>query len=508
MQVMIPFATGGGAPHLRARGLLPLLVCLLWAACVTEGELEPVESPVDLGGAPPGTVLEGRLAVVNGADGPATLTAMAWTDDAGGGFYFAPDSKSLPITLEPGERFTTTVQFQSGEVGVYWGTVGLTYTTRAGAVQRTLQVGISAAALGLGVDLDGDGYSVADGDCDDGDPALHPGAEEICDGLDNDCDGFLPHDEEDGDGDGVAPCAGDCADGDPGVYPGAPEGCDGIDTDCDGVMTDYDDLDGDGVSPCHGDCDDGDPAVHPAATEVCNGVDDDCDGATDDVDADGDGHVAEDCGGGDCDDADPDVHPGAVEVCNGVDDDCDGSPGGGEVDGDGDGTPACDGDCDDTDATVHPGATEVCNGIDDDCDGAADPPGATGCQDYHTDMDADGYGDGGNALCLCGPDPTYTTLDATDCFDNNDEAYPGASDFQTQQRGDGSFDFDCDGSEEKQHQTLGSCYVDGLGLCHLDQAGWVGGVPPCGVNGNWLSNCVGVQAYCHQTVSLVTQACR
>jgi len=45
-------------------------------------------------------------------------------------------------------------------------------------------------------------------------------AEEICDGLDNDCDGELPDNERDGDGDGVPPCRGDCADDHPGVHPG------------------------------------------------------------------------------------------------------------------------------------------------------------------------------------------------------------------------------------------------------------------------------------------------
>ena len=495
-------------PGVRVRGLLPLLTCLMGFACVSEGELAPVESPVDLGGAPPGTVLEGRLSVFNGADGPATITGISWVEDREGAFFFPDDRKALPVTVAPGERFVSTLRFQSATVGVYWGTVALVYVTRGGALERRVEVGVSAAALGLGVDLDGDGYSVADGDCDDEDPALYPGAEEICDGLDNDCDGFLPHGEEDEDGDGYAPCEGDCADGSPEVYPGAPEGCDGIDTDCDGVMSDYDDEDGDGLSPCHGDCDDGDPAVHPNATEVCNGVDDDCDGEADDVDADGDGYVAEDCGGGDCDDGDPAVHPGATEVCNGVDDDCDGNLAGGEADGDGDGVMICEGDCDDGDPSVHPGAAEQCNGVDDDCDGTPDPPGAGGCQDYHADMDADGYGDAGTTQCLCAADPPYTTQDDADCFDNNDEAYPGAPDWQTQQRGDGSFDFDCDGSEEEEHPDLGSCYVDDLGLCHLQQAGWIGGVPPCGVHGNWLSGCIGVEAFCHQTVSLVIQACR
>ncbi|MDC0722330.1 S8 family serine peptidase [Nannocystis bainbridge] len=97
------------------------------------------------------------------------------------------------------------------------------------------------AAAGLHctcTDGDRDGhYAVACGgdDCDDADPARHPGAAEVCDGRDNDCDGDLPADEVDGDGDGVRVCAGDCDDADPSRWPGAvedPDDC--IDNDCDG----------------------------------------------------------------------------------------------------------------------------------------------------------------------------------------------------------------------------------------------------------------------------------
>ena len=182
-------------------------------------------------------------------------------------------------------------------------------------------------------DGDGDLYGAADGaaclcqgnatfvvqqggDCQDADPAIHPGAVEFCDGLDNDCDGVQDEDFEDLDGDGVADCV------------------------------DQDD-DGDGV-PDGDDCAPSDPAVHPGAEEACNGLDDDCDGSVDEegaagcalwyLDEDGDGFGKDDaaaclCGAadpwdadqpGDCDDGDGAVHPGANELCNGVDDDCDG----------------------------------------------------------------------------------------------------------------------------------------------------------------------------------------
>jgi hypothetical protein len=87
-----------------------------------------------------------------------------------------------------------------------------------------------------GLDLDGDGVDSCSSDCDDDDPDTYPGANEICDGIDNNCDGGLPADEHDGDGDLQTECEGDCDDADPTTYLGAAEICgDGLDQDCDGV---------------------------------------------------------------------------------------------------------------------------------------------------------------------------------------------------------------------------------------------------------------------------------
>jgi hypothetical protein len=126
----------------------------------------------------------------------------------------------------------------------------------------------------------------------------------------------------DADGDGALACEDDCDDGEAAAFPGNAELCDGIDNDCDGTGDDLSDEDGDGVTVCGGDCDDDEATALPGGTEVCgNGLDDDCDGTTDVIDGDLDGF--NDCSE-DCDPLDDDVYPGATELCDGVDADCDG----------------------------------------------------------------------------------------------------------------------------------------------------------------------------------------
>jgi hypothetical protein len=221
------------------------------------------------------------------------------------------------------------------------------------------------------VDLDGDGFSPADGDCDDADPLVHPGAREVCDdGIDNNCNGAVDVHEPDADSDGFGPCQGDCDDTDPLIGPHRPEiAGNGVDDDCDGRVDV--DLDGDGYAEADGDCDDADPHVNPGQVENCwDGVDNNCNGAVDQDEPDGDGDGVGPCQG-DCDDTDPLIGPHRPEIAgNGIDDNCDFLV---DEDVDGDGWTEANGDCNDQDPTMNPGALEICDdGKDNDCDGVVD----------------------------------------------------------------------------------------------------------------------------------------
>lgn len=80
-----------------------------------------------------------------------------------------------------------------------------------------------------------EGYVSRNDDCDDMDPDVNPGAEDICDdGIDSDCNINTCNEEIDDDEDGYTENDGDCDDADPDIYPDAPEiACDGIDQNCD-----------------------------------------------------------------------------------------------------------------------------------------------------------------------------------------------------------------------------------------------------------------------------------
>ncbi len=208
-----------------------------------------------------------------------------------------------------------------------------------------------------GCDLTDEAVAWQGGDCGDENAEVNPKAEEICNDVDDDCDGDTDEEctEPDLDGDGYD-AAVDCDDENAAISPGADEYCNDVDDDCDGdtdeddavgAATWYEDLDQDaygnsetGVTSCDrptgyadngDDCDDTDVTASPGSPETCDGVDDDCDGEIDeDFDLDEDGYLdREGCGDGpDCDDSDASVHPGADDPeGDGVDQDCDGDDG-------------------------------------------------------------------------------------------------------------------------------------------------------------------------------------
>ncbi len=185
----------------------------------------------------------------------------------------------------------------------------------------------------VGPDLDDDGHT-DDLDCDDTDAEVHPDAMEVCDLIDNDCDGLVDDSDDSLDAASAMPFYRDF-DGDDFGNP------DNVLVACeqpDGHVTD------------NSDCDDRDDEIHPDSTEVCDddGDDEDCNGLVNleddavtglltfyvDIDNDGfgnaavtteacrppEGYVADDT---DCNDGEDAISPGADERCDDVDWNCD-----------------------------------------------------------------------------------------------------------------------------------------------------------------------------------------
>ena len=340
------------------------------------------------------------------------------------------------------------------------------------------------------VDEDGDGYGVGQGvctcypvpprtavqsgDCDDSDPKVRPNTDEVCDGIDNNCDGKT-------DDENAVGCRDYFYDNDrDGWGDSSKKRC-------------LCQAEGYYSTTYSGDCDDFDKNINPSAIEICfNTVDENCNGLTDeenaqgctwfyyDGDRDGYGKNVRRClcygsgyysatSSGDCDDDDSSVFPEATESCNQKDDDCDGLTDeegafgcinyyyDGDQDGYGTGLPRClcaadiqakytstrGDDCDDSKISVHPDAQEACNGIDDNCDGLTDEGSAAGCILYYYDNDQDGHGVSTPQRppkCLCAPEQAtkYTSTVSDDCNDQDPNIYPGAAEICNQK------DDDCD----------------------------------------------------------------
>jgi large repetitive protein len=270
-----------------------------------------------------------------------------------------------------------------------------------------------------------------DQDCDDDDHDVNPDADEVCDGLDNNCD----HEVDDEDDDlATATTWYKDKDGDTfGLTNQTQVGC----------------LKPSGYTLKPDDCDDKDPDVNPAATEVCfDKVDNDCRNGVDDADAidasvwylDSDGDTFGDefvaqiaceaptkkyvSNHQDCDDTDPDVHP-ALWWYRDQDIDLFGDPD--------DGIRSCgqplgyvsdNTDCDDSTATAYPDAAELCDALDNDCDSVIDE-GHT-LFDWYRDADDDGFGDPDGLLEACTKPSGYINKN-TDCDDTDPDINPNTT---------------------------------------------------------------------------------
>ena len=280
---------------------------------------------------------------------------------------------------------------------------------------------------------------------------------EVCDGLDNNCNGT----PDDGNPEGGTPCQvdgaqGPCKQGQTacvnGALPcqqtefGTDEACDGIDNNCDGqVDNNPQDIGG----PCqvpgaNGICANGQTACNAGNKqceqtvlpqgETCDNLDNNCNGVVDDdgaqgcqtyfYDGDSDGYASN--------------NAGSKCLC---------SPSGGY-------TATMKGDCNDNSSAAYPGAPEKCDWIDNNCNNQVDEENAQGCSSYYQDGDNDGYG-GNSSKCLCGPDGNYTTKNSGDCDDWDFSVKPGAT-----EKCDGK-DNDCDNkTDEDGAQGCTTYYCD------------------------------------------------
>ncbi len=283
--------------------------------------------------------------------------------------------------------------------------------------------------LATAKDRDGDGVmdsTYGGPDCQPDDIDSFPGADEVCDGIDNDCDDEIDEDD-------ALDALTWYADGDTDGYG-------------DETVTRQACAQPSGYVSEAGDCDDGDDALHP---ETWWFADSDGDGYGDEDSSvqqceEPSGHVLDDS---DCDDERKDVNPSEDELCDEVDHDCDGSDG--FEDEDSDGWPVCKNekgeyDCDDGDAEQYPGADEYCNGEDDDCDVAVDENDALDASTWYADSDGDGWGDGSTAAVACDQPTGHVALEyATDCDDDDAAQYPGADEYCNEE------DDDCDGDVDE-----------------------------------------------------------
>ena len=332
------------------------------------------------------------------------------------------------------------------------------------------------------------GYVLDYSDCDDSDITVHPGATELCDGIDNDCDPSTPDGSDDP---GVgASCDGTdsdlCAEGTNSCSGGALicsdntgdnlDLCDGVDNDCDPSSADgsEDPLIGASCDGTDSDlCQEGTNSCSAGTLvcsdntsdnlDLCNGVDDDCDPASNDGDEDPLSGTA-------CDGADPDLCAEGInscsagtfvcsdttgdspDICDGIDNDCDPSSADGSED------PLIGVSCDGTDSDLCEEGTNTCSAgtfvcsdntgdnleipdddIDQDCNGFD----TITCIE---DLDQDGYGTDVGTMVLADDGSCdisdFESYNSDDCNDNDASINPGATEVA-----DDGIDQDCSGDD-------------------------------------------------------------
>ncbi len=341
---------------------------------------------------------------VDDVDADASDRVQFFSDADGDGFTLATGALFCPGTTNAGfqPQQSAQVDCNDSDVGEY-----------PGAPELCTTVGTDNNCDGYSDDVDADAADKVDfySDADDDGFTLVTGAL-FCSGTTN--AGYLEQ-----------PSAQpDCNDAYSTIYPGARELCNGIDDNCDNEIDNgvtfldyYVDTDGDGYgaegsepeSSCSTvegsvtnalDCDDDSSAVYLGAPELCAtvGVDNNCNGDTDDVDADAADKVQF------YSDSDGDGFTLATGALF-----CSGTTNTGYLE-----QPSAQPDCDDGNGQVNPAASEACNGIDDDCDEEIDEGLPTFT--YYVDADGDGYGSG-EPVQLCDDEAPegYSTNDDDNC---------------------------------------------------------------------------------------------
>lgn len=332
----------------------------------------------------------------------------SWYLDKDGDGYGADASKKISIT-KPTSKFLGVYVNQGGDCNDFVKTINPSAAETCDGKDNNCSGKVDEGLLTtlFYQDADGDsfgnssvlqaacslpaGYVTDRNDCNDSQALAYPGATEICDEIDNNCDGTIDEGVQttyysDADGDlygnlsftmdtcalpvGYVINSSDCDDSNSRIKPSARETCDLVDNDCDGsvdegyfMLTYYQDADGDGygnisvsTTACMApsgyvtgsyDCNDSDPLAYSTTTgETCDGADNNCDGVVDEgityyQDSDGDGYGV--------------TTTTTTAIISGC------SPAG---------YATRSGDCNDSDAAINRYATETYNdGIDNNCDG-------------------------------------------------------------------------------------------------------------------------------------------